>query len=109
VTDIRQDLAAYDSEFGLPAARIEVVTTLAGSGSPWEATDEEVGNFEVLHTVAPAATLRVVILPSNVMQSVANATSDMLAALRLAVSHTDVASINWSVGSTTSPRLNWRR
>jgi subtilase family serine protease len=97
-TDIRQDLAAYDSEYRLPAARIEVVTNLAGSASPWEATDEEVGNFEVLHTVAPGATLRVVMLPSNVVDSVANATSDMLAALRLAVSHTDVASINWCVG-----------
>jgi subtilase family serine protease len=97
-TDIRQDLAAYDSEFGLPAARIEVVTTIAGSGSPWEATNEEVGDFEVLHTVAPAATLRVVLLPYNVLDSAAIATADMLAVLRLAVSHTDVASISWSLG-----------
>jgi subtilase family serine protease len=97
-TDIRQDLAAYDGEFGLPAARIEVVTNLAGSASPWEATDEEVGNFEALHTVAPGATLRVVLLPSDVVDTTANATSDMLAALRLAVSDTDVASINWGVG-----------
>ena len=29
-TDIRQDLKAFDSIFGLPAARIQVVTTLAG-------------------------------------------------------------------------------
>ena len=98
VTDIRKDLAAYDGEFGLPAARIEVVTNLAGSASPWEATDEEVGNFEALHTVAPGATLRVILLPSDVVDTTANATSDMLAALRLAVSDTDVASMNWGVG-----------
>ena len=98
VTDIRQDLAAYDGEFGLPAARIEVVTNLAGSAAPWEATDEEVGNFEVLHTFAPGATLRVVILPCNIINTTANATSDTLAALRLAVSHTDVASFNFGVG-----------
>jgi subtilase family serine protease len=99
VTDIRQDLASYDSEFGLPAARIEVVTSLAGSSlSPWLATGEEVGDFEVLHTFAPGATLRVVLLPSDVLASAANATSDMLAALRLAVSHTDVTSISWSLG-----------
>lgn len=98
-TDIRQDLAAYDGEFGLPAARIEVVTALAGSASPWAASDEEAGNFEILHTVAPAATLRVIMLPfPQVVQSGANAASGMLAALRLAVSHTDVASMNWSVG-----------
>lgn len=98
VTDIRKDLAAYDGEFGLPPARIEVVTNLAGSAHPWEAGDEEVGNFEKLHTVAPAATLRVVQLPCDVINTTANATSDMLAALRLAVSDTDVASINWCVG-----------
>jgi len=36
--DIRQALKAFDSMFRLPAARIQVVTTLAGSGSPWQAT-----------------------------------------------------------------------
>src|SRR5271156_2867897 len=56
-TDIRQDLAAFDSMFRLPAARIQVVTTLAGAAAPWAASGEEVGDFEKLHTVAPAATL----------------------------------------------------
>jgi subtilase family serine protease len=97
-TDIRQDLAAFDSMFRLPAARIQVVTDLAGAAAPWEASGEEVGDFEKLHTVAPAATLRVVLMPSNVLDSPANATADMLAGLRLAVSDTDVASISWSLG-----------
>jgi subtilase family serine protease len=97
-TDIRQDLAAFDSMFRLPAARIEVVTTLAGAAAPWAASGEEVGDFEKLHTVAPAATLRVVLMPSTVLDSAANATADMLAGLRLAVSGTDVASISWSLG-----------
>lgn len=97
-TDIRQDLAAFDSMFRLPGARIQVVTTLAGAAAPWAASGEEVGDFEKLHTVAPAATLRVVLLPSNVLDSAANATEDMLAGLRLAVSGTDVASISWSLG-----------
>jgi hypothetical protein len=64
-------MAAFDGEFRLPAARIQVVTTLAGALSPWQ----------VVHTVAPAATLRVVLLPSDVLDSAANATADMLAAL----------------------------
>jgi len=97
-TDIRQDLAAFDSMFRLPAARIQVVTTLAGAAAPWAASGEEVGDFEKLHTVAPAATLRVVLMPSNVLDSAPNATADMLAGLRLAVSGTDVVSISWDLG-----------
>jgi kumamolisin len=84
--------------FRLPAARIEVVTTLAGSASPWQASPNEVQDLEEVHAVAPAATLRLVHLPGNVLDSAATATADMLAALRLAVSHTDVASIGWGVG-----------
>ena len=84
--------------FGLPAARVEVVTSLAGSASPWQATGEEVSDTEIVHAVAPAATLRVVLFPSSWSQSAANATADMLAGLRLAVSHTDVASVSWSLG-----------
>lgn len=97
-SDIRQDLESFDGMFRLPAARIAVVTSLAGSASPWQATGEEAGDTEIVHAVAPAATLRVVLLPSSWGQSAANATADMLAALRLVVSHTDVASISWSLG-----------
>ncbi len=97
-SDIRQDLDSFDSMFRLPAARIEVVRSLAGSASPWQATGEEVGDTEIVHAVAPAATLRVVLFPSNWGASAANATADMLAGLRLVVSDTDVASISWSLG-----------
>jgi subtilase family serine protease len=97
-TDIRKDLEAFDREFRLPAPRVEVVTSLAGAASPWQASDEEVGDFEIIHLVAPAAVLRVVLLPSNVLANAENATADMLAALPLAVSGTDVASISWSLG-----------
>jgi subtilase family serine protease len=97
-TGVRQDLAAFDRMFRLPAARIQVVTTLAGSASPWQGSAEEVQDLEVVHTVAPAATLRVVLLPANVLASAANATADLIAGLRLAVSGTDVASIGWSLG-----------
>jgi subtilase family serine protease len=97
-TDIRQDLAAFDSMFRLAAARIQVVTTLAGAGSLWQATGEEIQDTEIVHAVAPAATLRVVLLPSNVLDSAATATAGMLAELRLAVSGTDVAVISFSPG-----------
>jgi len=97
-TDIRQDLKAFDSMFRLPAARIQVVTTLAGSAAPYQAAADDVGDIEVLHMIAPAATLRVVVLPNNALDSAAKATADMIAGLRLAVSDTDVASIDWSLG-----------
>ncbi|HEY6399369.1 MAG TPA: hypothetical protein VIX82_18135, partial [Solirubrobacteraceae bacterium] len=97
-TDIRRDLESFDKTFRLPAPRIEVVTSLAGSGSPWQATDEEVGDTEFVHAIAPAATLRVVLFPSNWAATPAQATADMLAGLQLVVSHTDVASISWSLG-----------
>ena len=93
-TDIRQDLKAFDSMFRLPAARIQVVTAPAGSAGPWQASGEEVGNFEILHAVAPAATLRVVLMPSNALFSAA----ELIAGLRLAVSGTDVASISFGLG-----------
>jgi subtilase family serine protease len=95
---IRQDLEAFDRVFRLPAARIEVVTSLAGSASPGQASGEEAGDLEIVHAVAPAANLRVVLLPPRVLDSRATATADMLAGLRLAVSGTDVASIGFSLG-----------
>jgi len=98
VTDIRQDLAAYDGEYGLPTARIEVVTALAGAAHPWETTDEEAGLFELLHAIVPAATLRVVLFPCDVVNTAANAASDTVAALQLAVSHTDVVAFNFAAG-----------
>ena len=42
VTDMRQDMAAFDRLFRLPAARMRVLTTLAGARSPWLALGEEV-------------------------------------------------------------------
>jgi len=97
-TDIRQDLKAFDRLFHLPAAQIKTVTALAGSASPWQASVEEVADLEIVHLVAPAATLRVVLIPENALASAASATADMLAGLRLAVSDTDVASISFSLG-----------
>jgi len=58
VTDIRQDVAEFDSRFGLPPARIQLITTLAGSpASPWLAGLEEVGDTEMVHT-GPARSVR---------------------------------------------------
>jgi subtilase family serine protease len=47
-TDIRKDLAAFDSRFGLPPARLRV-TTLAPTMHPYVAGTEEVEDTEVVH------------------------------------------------------------
>jgi len=98
ITDIRQDLARFDSLFRLPAARIQVVTSLAGSASRWQAASGEVGDLEELHMAAPAVTLRVVLMPAAIQTSAKAATAGLLAGLRLAVSDTDVVSISWDLG-----------
>src|SRR5258708_26228046 len=53
VTDMRQDMAAFDSLFRLPAARMRVITTLAGARSPWRAFREEVLDRAVVHAPPP--------------------------------------------------------
>ena len=55
VSDIRQDMAAFDKLFQLPTAHIRVVTTLAPSASPWLANGEEVLDTQVVHAIAPGA------------------------------------------------------
>ena len=63
VTDIRQDLALFDAVFGLPAPRLQVDTSLAGSAWPWLAGGEEVEDAEIVHAVAPDAAIRVILIP----------------------------------------------
>jgi subtilase family serine protease len=63
VTNIRQDLALFDAVFGLPAARLQVDTSLVGSSSPWPAGLEEVEDSEIVHAIAPDAAIRVILIP----------------------------------------------
>jgi subtilase family serine protease len=63
VTDIRQDLALFDAVFGLPAARLQVDASLAGSAWPWLAGLEEVEDAEIVHAIAPDAAIRVILIP----------------------------------------------
>src|SRR5579872_3342665 len=64
-TDIRRDLAAFDSKFGLPAAGLRVTTTLAGAAAPYVAGTEEVEDTEIVHAIAPGAALDVVLVPDS--------------------------------------------
>jgi subtilase family serine protease len=94
VTDMRQDMAAFDSLFHLPTARMRVVTTLAGAGSPWLAFGEEVLDVEMVHALAPDATLVILLLPSTSLDNTRNAVSAAVASLRLGSTEGAVMSIS---------------
>jgi len=98
-TDIRKDLAAFDRMFGLPAAKLKVTTTLAGASAPYVAGTEEVEDTEIVHAIAPAATLDVVLVPANAVASPANFTAAVTGLIRVAITqNAAVVSISGSKG-----------
>jgi subtilase family serine protease len=84
VSDIRQDLAKFDALFHLPAAHLRAVTTLAGESAPWLAYGEEVLDVEMVHAIAPGASIDIVVLPATALANDANAVASAIASLRLA-------------------------
>jgi subtilase family serine protease len=98
VTDIRQDLARFDALFGLPAARLQVVNTLAHAASPWLAAPEEVGDTEIVHALAPGAAIREVLIPSPYTASLGRVSAAVAAALRLGLAQGGVISLSAGTG-----------
>jgi subtilase family serine protease len=94
VTDLRQDMAGFDDLFHLPAARMRVVSTLAGAGSPWLAFGEEVLDVELVHALAPDATLVILQLPSTSLHDTPDAVAAAVAELRLGPTLGSVMSIS---------------
>jgi subtilase family serine protease len=98
-TDIRQDLAAFDSEFSLPAARLTVTTTLAGASAPYVTGTEEVEDTEIVHAIAPGATLDVILVPATAAASTANFTAALTGVIHAATAQkAAVLSISASAG-----------
>ncbi len=83
VSDLRQDMAGFDDLFHLRAARMRVVSTLAGARYPWLAFGEEVLDVELVHALAPAATLVILLLPSTSLDNTPDAVAAAVAELRL--------------------------
>jgi hypothetical protein len=94
VTDIRQDVADFDSRFGLPPARIQVIrTTLAGSSvSPWLAGLEEVEDTELVHAVAGDATIRELLVDPADVSTPAKLAATFAAYVRIAARNGQVIS-----------------
>ncbi len=94
ITDLRQDMAAFDHLFHLPVARMRVVTTLAGASSPWLAFGEEVLDVELVHALAPDATLVILLLPSTSLDNTRDAVAAALAEFQLGPTLGSVMSIS---------------
>jgi subtilase family serine protease len=92
VTDVRQDIARYDSVFRLPALRLRVIATLAPGASPFQASGEYAGDVEIVHAIAPRAAIRVILMPADV--SLALVARNFSAALRMAPSLGGVVSVS---------------
>ena len=98
-TDIRKDLAAFDRKFGLPAAKLTVTTTLAGASAPYVAGTEEVEDTEIVHAIAPGATLDVVLVPPTAVADAANFTAAVTGVIHAAITqNAAVVSISGSKG-----------
>ena len=98
-TDIRQDLAAFDSKFGLPAAKLHVINTIARSKTPYLDSGEEVTDTEMVHAIAPGATLDVVLVPASAVTSSANFAAALTKVIQVGVAvHAPVISISASDG-----------
>jgi subtilase family serine protease len=98
-TDIRRDLATFDRKFGLPAAKLKVITTIAGASAPYAARTEEVEDTEIVHAIAPGATLDVVLVPHDATASTANFIAAVTGTIRVAIARkAAVVSISGSHG-----------
>jgi subtilase family serine protease len=65
VSNIRQDLASFDTVFHLSAPRLQVSTHLTPAASRWLAGGEEMLDAEMIHAVAPAAAIHVILFNAS--------------------------------------------
>ncbi len=94
VTDLRQDFAAFDRLFHLPAPHLKAVSTFAGPRDPWLAYGEEVLDAEVVHSIAPRAALTIVLVRGNSLDSADQAVTASVAALRMGATEGGVISLS---------------
>ena len=94
VTDVRQDFAAFDRLFHLPAPRLRFVSTFAGPKDPWLAYGEEVLDAEVVHAIAPRAALTILLVKGTSLDSADQAVAASVAALRRGGSEGGIISLS---------------
>jgi subtilase family serine protease len=92
VTNVRADLARFDSLFGLPPVNLQVITRFTGASTQYLANGEEAGDIETAHEVAPGAAIRVILLPET------DVIATYTEALRIAASLGSVVSVTAGYG-----------
>jgi subtilase family serine protease len=109
-SDIRLDLVRFDALFALPAARVQVVNSLAHAASPWQASDEEVLDTEIVHALAPDASIDEVLVPSSDTAGPSAESAAFVAALRLGLTKGGVISLSADAGEqcfTSAVATEW--
>ncbi|HEX4060155.1 MAG TPA: S53 family peptidase [Streptosporangiaceae bacterium] len=94
VSNIRQDLAAFDKLFHLPAANLRVSTDFAPGSRRWLAMGEEVLDTEMVHAIAPAAALRVVLFTGSELSTRKGLITALTDTVRYGSTHGDIISIS---------------
>ena len=72
VTDMRQDMAAFDARSACLPRGCGSTASLVRTRHPWLAFGEEVLDVEMVHALAPGATLVILLLPTNSLDNTAN-------------------------------------
>ena len=100
VSNMRQDMTRFDQVFSLPAAQLQVNTSLAGRvAHPWYAFGEEVLDAEMVHVIAPGATIVIDLVKNTALNYVKPAVAAAIASLRLAEAQGGIVSMS-AVGQT---------
>ena len=97
-TGISEDIVGFDSLNDLPPVSIQIVNTLAPSAPSELANVEEVEDVEVVHDIAPAASIRVILIPTTAEADPQSLIDILSSAFRLGLSHGAVISISGSFG-----------
>jgi subtilase family serine protease len=98
VSNIRQDLASFDAVFHLPAPRLQVSTHLAPAASRWLAGGEEMLDVEMIHAVAPAAAIHVILFSASAADTAEGLIAGLTETVRFGTAHGDVISISAAGG-----------
>ena len=99
VSDIRQDVASFDTVFHLPAPQLQVTTThLAPAAVRWLASGEEMLDVEMVHALAPAAAIHVILFGASAADTPARFIGALTDAVQFGTAHGDVISISAAGG-----------
>jgi subtilase family serine protease len=97
-SNIGQDLAGFDKLYHLPAPSFRVTATFAPGASPWLATSEEALDVEMIHAVAPAAAIRVLLFNGSAVSTPEGYITALVDLVRFGAARADVISISSAEG-----------